>query len=521
MKIIRFIVALLILFNIKVYAANELPIYEEFNTTDMHSLTGWSREPLVQPTEKHYVRIENGHLAISVGKYDNVDSWPYLQLKNPIIGGKVTVEYKLYIQEGSTIISYHGLPLFWDSDKNRAFNMSFSGGKIGLMGKHYIDTELIKQGVWTAFKYTIDLDRKKVCLYINNEQVISENGVNEFDYKGNNLTRIDFCITSSTTTEAKVYIDDLCIYTDDRDIFVSNDGDDKNPGTYFSPVKTMNRAVEIYNNVTAPNKRIVLKSGEYALSGDYKYGEADIVTAENNIVLYPQNEASIKLSNVDLSLSCVNNMDIHDEYKDKFNKRLVSEFVSQYRVVPYTIKNITGAYDEEKNVVNTTITFLNKGDINYNITVINAAYENNKLVSVNTIPLTISAHGETPCSISHFLQDKNISYKVFSWDNLNNMRSIKSLNIFRHYYDDFEVINLSDSAINIKKEDIIWSNSQIMINGETEREGIVTVKVENEKKEVCYLRQFNITSGEFSLICNMSTIPEKCKIFVRGIGIDE
>ena len=140
---------------------------------------------------------------------------------------------------------------------------------------------------------------------------------------------------------------------------------------------------------------------------------------------------------------------------------------------------------------------------------------------MNTIPLTISAHGETPCSISHFLQDKNISYKVFSWDNLNNMRSIKSLNIFRHYYDDFEVINLSDSAINIKKEDIIWSNSQIMINGETEREGIVTVKVENEKKEVCYLRQFNITSGEFSLICNMSTIPEKCKIFVRGIGIDE
>ncbi|MDY3928222.1 MAG: hypothetical protein SOZ34_02545 [Clostridia bacterium] len=529
-RLIYFTLIIMLIYTAAVSASNELPVYEDFSGKIFKKMPGWSKSSMAPKTDRHYVRVEDGRLILSVGKVEDLsdgggDVWPFLRLSKPATGGVVTFEFTINIPEDSCFASYHGLGGIYSSDNQTATptaqgiavysksNMIFSSIQV---------SDKIALGRDVRICQKINLDEGWRELLIDGEKIVDANGNSRYSYSGKDIQRVSFNISGSTSGDGKVYIDDVYIYTDEKMIFVSSLGNDENDGTYDNPVKSFDMAVKLYENQKAQNipAQIILKSGEYELPKGFVYSKVTAATSTNHAVINPIKDAKISISGADAFLDSSLLPNIKEDYKNAILNKTALEYPSQIDVrgpelLGYTIL-------ESNTGITYTVEVSNKSSINQSAVMVTAVYENGKMQRVYTDKLEFLPYSKSTKTASHELSlNSLVEYKIFMIDNLN------SITPFEGYYFDgiitknVDFVNRSKNLITVNEEGTYRSAKMAVLDMEILRDSRVAIKtVNNENNEIGYLHQITQPKGNLTLTCAGSCLLGNSTIYLKGVSIE-
>ncbi len=510
-----FIICLICSLGVTAYAYESLHICERFDTPDFEAYEYWYRKPLRYATPEHYVRVLNNELVLSVGAYQNVDSWPMLTLPNPVKSGKVTISFYMKIEEGGKLVSYHGMGTLYPSSggdyKSRGICTGSQGIYCGNDNTNIISRDVLSPGDYHNVRIELDLDSKSYDIYIDNTMYCEDD-----TYLGEDLSEIGFNITSSESAGYKVYLDNVTVYDEKKYIFVSPDGDDENIGSYEEPVRTFERAAEMFSE--HDNAKIYVLSGEYDLPPGFSYKNGDISTTMTNLVFHPYYNEVVYIKDEVAEVPELEKISAPDKYKEKFLEE-TNEYTKYFPFERFQYKNFYLDYDYEQNYIKYGFEATGGGNVPVNVNVIAAVYRFGKLIDCITDTAVICAGNSNKFD---FRFNTDIEYntvcKIFIWDGEGNLKPIDN-DVFNEVaVGEKGSVNLSPQLIEIYEEDIVIGENTMTIPITSRSAANVTVKLLNENGDVTAFNQYSVGSGKTELTVKSKYSLIENTLYVQGVA---
>lgn len=398
------------------YAKCTLPINYDFENTSFANLQGWDRPTHEFMTDEKHVAVKDGKLEICVGQ-DDGDYVPYIKFDSPYVYGRFAIEYDFSYQQDSKLVSYQGLSSMYDADgKKCGTGLTFLVDKMYLGGINTNQATMPESDVTHHIKVCLNLSEKYYEFYIDGQKLTASNGKSRLEYSGENLSKIGFGITGTNLGSAKIYIDNVRVYAEEEEVYMSPDGNDANPGTFDSPIKSFERAEAMYQASRDKRKfKVYLKSGHYTVPDGFRYGTVDLPYIMNSIIFYPSADAEVTLDGTNVTFSEIADMNINQQLKQRINERISREYTNNYIPLPFFMNSITVNYSKGLSVGFTMKTSSNS-PIAYPVTIISAAYgkTSGMLVDAWIDHAVVPASGVGDITVSHPASfEYDAVYKIF------------------------------------------------------------------------------------------------------------
>ena len=496
--------------SVNAYAAGigrTIPFYETYSGE-----TGFTVTQQTKP-EKYNAEVQNGRLAIHTGNDSEYKAVMVQERFMPIAGGKLFVEYTMNIPQGSYLMAYADFPGIVSSEINQYNSnkvyplMTFLNMSAAKINGKEIKNFKIGYNCDYRFSFAIDLDSRAFAAYLDGQQLSAKDGTDIFTISAKDIIGVEFRLESMTIGDNTVYVDDLYVRTDEEFYYVSpKNGEDTANGEYKTPLKTVEKAVEL---AAQNDGRVILMDGKYNFDSRYTLDNANRNFMKNSVIIEPYYNADISITgdyiNKDIAITAAN-----EKFRNKFREDTKGDYSLGYSscpielTIPQTEDNIDFDKAKPGTTARTNLKITNNGALDEEFSVILCIYdEKNRLQSIAKSG-SIAENGSSK-SISLDLDipegySSNYNIKCFLWNSMSGMIPIG--NISAATLENGKIgDSLSDTSV--KKTE----SGYVKIACKAKPNQQISILIMSENGKIAYMNQAVADGeGQFEMLCKTDKI---------------
>ncbi len=462
--------------------------YDNFTNLTLGPVDGWAR-------------VEDGKLIFhDTETVRKVDIKVSHTLDTPYISGTVIFEFD-YMPIEHGIFTYQGFPKFYDSVGNYQAMMNFYKG--GQLSKS-LDEQVFSftNGETYRLKLVLDLDRKLCDAYVDDRWVYQK------EYNLVDFSAYDFCQWAENSTKTTVAIDNLKIYPDVDYIRVNSE-------------KSINEAFSEYMSLGWEERaktQLVIESGEYDI-GKNNFGDVDLLSPLKKVVLYPERNAEIVLSDGGVSVPELSTLSVPAKLKTEFLQAVSKRYPDRVYQANY---DMTYDFVRSDTGIDIALDIINRSDRNREILAISVVRdETTGYLDTKFTKITVPSQKVSNYDFKHNIKatTDNTYAEIYLWEDSESLQPLKRKIVYsfkqdrvvsgvKNPYVPLTLDNLSSKILNVKLDDVI-SYGNFKISGTTDKcRGVSLVLLDSDEK-ISYLNQAVCDSnGNFEMLCKMATMPE-------------